>query len=70
MKKWTGYAEYADGTYIERDFSYNANGNYEKECEEQYDIESWLIERRPGCTFYSVSYTGTCREDEEGVMVL
>ena len=70
MGKWIGYAEYADGTYVEKEFPYNANGHYTKECEEQYDIECWLIEHHEDCTFYSVSYDGPFAEDEEGVMFL
>ena len=36
---WIARAKYADGSEIERQFPYTADGNYEKECEEQYEIE-------------------------------
>lgn len=54
---WNAVAEYADGTRIEKDFPYNEGGNYNAECERQYELEAWLIEQHEGCTFYSVSYT-------------
>ena len=53
---WEAKAEYADGTTFEMMFPYTANGNYEAECNEQYRIECYLIERHPGCTWYSVGY--------------
>lgn len=53
---WHGEAEYADGTYIEKDFPYMANGSYTKENEEQYACEEWLIEAHEGCVWYSVVY--------------
>ena len=53
---WECIAEYADGTRIERTFEYRENGDYNAECERQYELECWLIERHDDCTFYSVSY--------------
>lgn len=52
---WEARAEYADGTTVERYFEYD---EYRNENEQQYDIECWLIERHPNCTWYSVSYIG------------
>jgi hypothetical protein len=49
---WEARAEYADGTAIERLFESNPNKN---ENDEQYEIESWLISQRDGCTWYSVN---------------
>ena len=54
--KWVARATYADGTEIEKTFAYTANGNYEKECEEQYNIECWLLNKHDDCTWYSVDY--------------
>lgn len=53
---WLAEAEYADGTSISRYFPYNENGNYNLECERQYQLECWLIERNPECVWYSVKY--------------
>lgn len=53
---WLAEAEYADGTSILRYFPYNENGNYSLECERQYQLECWLIERNPECVWYSVNY--------------
>lgn len=55
---WVARAKYADGSEIEETFSYNANGNYAKECDEQYEIECWLLERETDspCIWYSVDY--------------
>ena len=53
---WNAVAEYADGTRIEKNFPYYEDGNYQAECERQYELEAWLIERHEGCTFYSVNY--------------
>ena len=55
---WIARARYADGSEIEKEFPYTANGNYEKECEEQYEIEGWLLERETDspCIWYSVDY--------------
>ena len=36
---WIARAKYEDGSEIEKEFPYTANGNYEKECKEQYEIE-------------------------------
>ena len=53
---WNAVAEYADGTRIEKYFPYHENGNYNAECERQYDIECWLLSQHEDCTFYSVAY--------------
>ncbi|MBR6219522.1 MAG: hypothetical protein IKQ80_03030 [Clostridia bacterium] len=53
---WIARAEYADGTSIEKAFAYNENGNYQLECERQYELEAWLIEQHEDCTWYSVDY--------------
>lgn len=53
---WLAEAEYADGTSISRYFPYNENGNYNLECERQYQLECWLIERNTECVWYSVNY--------------
>ena len=53
---WVARADYADGTSIEKTFAYNEQGNYHLECERQYELEAWLIERHEGCIWYSVDY--------------
>lgn len=53
---WIAVAEYADGTRIEKKFPYSEDGNYNKECEKQYELEEWLIGQHDDCVFYSVSY--------------
>ena len=56
---WEAIAEYMDGTRIEKNFLYSEGGNYNRECERQYDLECWLIEqgeKHGGRTFYSVAY--------------
>lgn len=53
---WIARAEYADGTSVEKRFPYHEHGVYERECERQYELECWLIERHDGCTWYSVDY--------------
>jgi hypothetical protein len=55
---WMARAKYEDGTELEKSFPYTANGNYSKECEEQYAIECWLLERETESpiTWYSVDY--------------
>lgn len=50
---WEAVAEYSDGTSVRRLFQYSATVN---ENQQQYDIECWLLDRHPGCTFYSVNY--------------
>lgn len=50
---WEARAEYADGTTYEKYFAYNPERN---ESEQQYDIEAFLIERKEGCTWYSVNF--------------
>jgi hypothetical protein len=51
---WLAEAEYADGTTIERWFPYNEGGNPIAENDRQYDIECWLLEQHPDCTWMSV----------------
>lgn len=56
---WNAIGECADGTRIEKNFPYNEEGNYSRECEQQYELECWLVEqgeKHGGCTFYSVAY--------------
>ena len=55
---WIARAKYADGSEIEKRFPYTADGNYARECEEQYEIECWLPERETDspCVWYSVDY--------------
>lgn len=53
---WEAVAEYANGSRIEKKFPYNEGGNYMLENERQYEIECWLLERHPDCTYYSVCY--------------
>lgn len=53
---WYAVAEYADGSRIEKYFPYHENGNYNAECERQYEIEYWLISQHDDCIYYSVVY--------------
>ena len=57
---WHAIAEFSDGTTLEFDKLYNANGNYALEEEEQYAIESDLLSRATDTgkevTFYSVDF--------------
>ena len=53
---WNAVAEYADGTRIEKNFPYNESGNYQAECERQYDIECWLMSQHEDSIFYCVGY--------------
>lgn len=57
---WHAIAEFSDGTTLEFDKLYNANGNYALEEEEQYAIESDLLSRAADTgkevTFYSVDF--------------
>lgn len=50
---WEAVADYADGTSIKRLFEPKP---WKTEQQDQYEIECWLIERHPGCTFYSVNW--------------
>lgn len=50
---WEARAEYEDGTSIERYFEANENIS---EAEDQYRLEWWLLDRHPGCTWYSVNW--------------
>lgn len=47
---WLAVAEYADGSSVKRYFADNGKND----SDQQYEIECWLIERRPECTYYSV----------------
>lgn len=57
---WHAVAEFSDGTTLEFDKLYNANGNSALEEEEQYAIESDLLNRAVNTgkevTFYSVDF--------------
>ena len=55
---WIARAKYADGSEIEKRFPYTADGNYARECEEQYEIKCWLLGRETDspCIWYSVDY--------------
>lgn len=56
-EKWIARAEYEDGTTVEKSFPYRENGDYNAECERQYELECWLIEGRDSVpTWYSVDY--------------
>lgn len=41
---WLAEATYIDGFEVSRKFPYTANGNYSRECEEEYECECWLAE--------------------------
>ena len=56
METWNAQARYADGYEIDRNFPYTANGNYEKENEEQQEYEEFLLSAHKGCVWYSVTY--------------
>ena len=57
MGKWIARVEFSDGTEFEKEFRYTANGNYEKEIEEQYNIEcAILCTQDKEVTWYSVDY--------------
>jgi hypothetical protein len=53
---WMASARYADGTEIEQYFPYREDGNYNRECDRQYGLECWLLERHAECVWYSVVY--------------
>lgn len=61
MGYWEAYAEYADGERVLKKFPYREHGNYNLECERQYELETWLMEYHHSCTYYSVNYV---EEDE------
>lgn len=50
---WQVRAEYADGTKVFELFPYS---EHMTEGDQQWHLESWLIDRHPGCTWYSVNY--------------
>ena len=67
MGHWEARAKYADGSEVSRDFAYTAGGNYETECEEQYSIECWLLERDGvPAIWYSVDYVDDYDAEEDG----
>lgn len=53
---WEAIAEYANGIRIEKYFPYNENGNYNMECERQYELEAYLLGLYDNCIYYSVDY--------------
>ena len=53
---WNAYAEYADGTVVDRNFPYAEDGIYSAECARQFDLEEWLVGLHEDFIFYSVSY--------------
>jgi hypothetical protein len=52
---WEAYAEYSDGARVRKLFPSTSN-NYYEECEEQYNLECWLLEKHDDCTFLSVNW--------------
>ena len=58
---WEAKAEYADGTTVVRYFPYQENGNYYVELATQYELECWLLNYHPDCTWYSVDYVEEVR---------
>ena len=52
---WNAVAEYADGTRIEKNFPYYEDGNYQAECERQYELEAWLIEQHERLSLIHIS---------------
>ena len=50
---WEARAEYEDGTSVERYFDYRTDMS---DGDQQYELECWLIERHPVCTWYSVNF--------------
>lgn len=53
---WVARAEYKDGTVIEKHFPYYEDGDWERECKRQQQLEEWLIKQHEGCIWYSVNY--------------
>lgn len=53
MYFWNARAEYEDGTSVDVNFAYRED---EADSDQQYELEAWLIERHPGCTWYSVNF--------------
>lgn len=52
---WDLAAEYADGTTFEKQVPYTGSGIYREDDDYQYDLECWLIGRRPDdLVWYSV----------------
>lgn len=54
---WLAEARYEDGTEVRKEFVYNEDGNYYRECDREYELEAWLIGLHDGCIWYSVVYT-------------
>lgn len=62
MEVWLATIEFADGERIEKMFPYTANGNYKRECDEQYRIEEYMLNTYGNdkeVVFYSVDYSDT-----------
>ena len=56
MTIWNAYAEYEDGTIIDKNFTnYCSNNTYEDECDYPYYLEDWLINQHQNITFYSIN---------------
>ena len=62
IEHWECIAELSDGSEIRFERLYRANGNYNKEEEEQYNLECELLEKAIATgkevTFYTVNYVG------------
>lgn len=58
MEYWVARARYENGEEIEKRFPYSENGNYSAECDRQYALECWLLERETEShiVWYSVDY--------------
>lgn len=60
---WEAIAEFDDGTTLEFDKPYTANGNYALESEQQYNIECELLEKASNTGKEVVFYTVNFVED-------
>ena len=52
---WLAEADYEDGTWIRRMFSYRPA---EREDDQAFKIEEWLMNRHDGIAWYSVTLHG------------
>ena len=62
MEVWLATVEFANGERIERMSPYTANGNYKRECDEQYRIEEYMLNTYGNdneIVWYSVDYSDT-----------
>lgn len=50
---WEARARYKDRTEVDRLFEESPSLSEE---EDQFRLEEWLIERHPGCVWYSVNW--------------